>query len=71
MSEEITRIELPHPLQVEVYRRMSSAERLAAGFRSTEFVRGMLRARFTGLHPAWSAEQVEATVARRMLGKPE
>jgi hypothetical protein len=71
VSERIDRIELPHPLQVEAYRRMTSVERLAAGFGATEFVRERLRARFRGLHPEWPAAQVEAAVARRIHGQPE
>jgi hypothetical protein len=71
VSERIHRIELPHPLQVEAYRRMSPAERLEAGFQAMAFVREHLRARFRGLHPEWSPDQVETAVARRIDGQPE
>ncbi len=71
MSEPISRIELPHPLQIEAYRRMTPAERLAAGFAATAFVRERLFAHFAHQHPDWTAEQVRQAVARRMLGQPE
>lgn len=71
MSERIDRIELPHPLQVEAYRRMTSAERIAAGLRATEFVREHLRARFGWLHPELTPDEIEAAIARRIHGQPE
>lgn len=62
------RIELPHPMQVAAYRRMTPAQRLAAAFDCARFVQARLRAHFTSAHPEWSDAEIRRAVARRILG---
>lgn len=61
-------IELADKAQIEIYRRWTPAQRLAAGAEQTRFVRRMLRSQLKSLNPEWSDEEVEREVARRFLG---
>lgn len=56
------------PSMVPVYRKMTPGERLQAGLAATEMIRDRLRAHFADDHPEWSKREVEAAVARRLLG---
>lgn len=64
------RVELPDPKQIEIYRRWTPAERLAASSGAASFVRERLRAHLAWEHPDWSASQLRIAVARRILGEP-
>ena len=57
-----------HPLQVEAYRNMTSAERLAEAFEMTLFVRIQLHRQLRALHPGWSRSRLSAEIAARLLG---
>jgi len=61
------RLEMPDPQLIEVYRKMTPQQRLAAAFSATEMVRSRLEAHVAGSNPAWSMEQVKREVARRLL----
>ena len=54
------------PRLVEVYRRMSPAERLAAAFDMTRLVRSRLEAHL-GARDGWTPERVRSEIARRFL----
>ncbi|MFQ5690988.1 MAG: hypothetical protein ACE5HQ_12040 [Gemmatimonadota bacterium] len=68
MPDSHPTIELLHPEQVAAYRRMSSAERIAAGFAMTEFARQRLLAHFRDRHPDWTERQLQEAVAARFVG---
>lgn len=61
-------VELPDPLQVEFFKRMSPAERVAAAFGMARFARRFIRANIRGLYPEWTPDQVDTAVAERFLG---
>ncbi|MGH7539764.1 MAG: hypothetical protein ACRELC_02075 [Gemmatimonadota bacterium] len=65
---EASRLECPHPLQVAAYRRLTPAERLAAAFEMTRFVRAHLRSQLRARHPEWSDSRLSEEVAARFLG---
>jgi len=58
-------VELPDPLQVEIFRRMRPAERVAAALRMTRLVRTMILTRLRSEHPEWSEAQFTAELHRR------
>lgn len=61
------RLELPDSALVQVYRRMTVTERLAAAFSATALVRARIEAHLRGTRPEWSEAEVQAEVARRWL----
>ncbi len=64
------RIERLHPLQVEAYRRMTSAQRIEAALSITDMLRELVSGHVRSLNPDWDEEQVRAAVAARFLGSP-
>jgi len=61
------RIERLNEEMVRAYAAMGPAERLAAGFAATTFVRARLTAHLGGTRPDWSEHQVAEEVARRWI----
>jgi len=53
---------------VKVFRSMTPAQRLAAAFETTEFVRQVVRGSLQGLHPDWSDDRIDRVVAERFRG---
>ncbi len=62
------RIERSHPLQVEAYRRMTSAQRIEAALSIADMLRELVSGHVRSLHPDWDEEQVRTAVAARFLG---
>lgn len=62
------RVELLDPAVVAVYRGMTPAERLRAGFETSALTRQVVRGSLRGLHPDWPDERIEAAVAERFRG---
>jgi len=56
------------PALVQVYRKMSSAERVSAGLAATDMIRDRLQATIRATHADWTDEAVAEAVAARMLG---
>jgi hypothetical protein len=61
-------IELPDPVQMDIYASWTPAQRLKAGREQCRFVRRMLRSQLGSLHPEWSPEELDRAVAERILG---
>lgn len=53
-----------HPLQIEILRRMTPAQRFARGLRFLRMTREWLAAGVRQRHPEWLAEQVAAETRR-------
>jgi len=66
MSHKIRAPERVDPRLVAIYREMSPAERLAAGFDATRLVRARLEAHLS-VNDGWTPDQIRAEVARRFL----
>lgn len=49
-----------------MYRKMTPAERVGRGLEATEFVRNRVRAHLRGTRSGWSADDIEAELARRI-----
>ena len=62
-------IEVVDERVAEALRRMTPAQRAAKIQESQDLMRRMIRARLRADHPDWSDQQVEETVAWRMLGE--
>ncbi len=62
------RIEVIDDATAEMFRRMSGAERVAAGFAMFDFGSRVIEASVRGAHPDWDDAAVRAEVARRCLG---
>jgi hypothetical protein len=63
-------IEGVDPQVARALRRLSGMERLALGHEISEIVRDRLRAHLAALHPEWSPEEIQKSVAQRMLDDP-
>jgi hypothetical protein len=63
------RIEIPDPAVIESLRRLSSVECFALIGEANEVARELAAAGIRHVHPDWPDEQVQAEVARRMLGE--
>jgi hypothetical protein len=59
--------ERPSPEQMEIYRKMSGAERLQQAEKLYWMAREIKRAGVRYLHPEWTEEQVEQEVRRIFL----
>lgn len=57
-----------HQRQIEIYRAMTPAQRVAQIFELTEFARSVTRAGIAADHPGWTSEQVQRELVRRILG---
>ena len=57
-----------HALQIELYRRMTGAERLAIAFRLTEMTREAAIAGIRARHPDYDEDDVHAAFRRLWLG---
>ena len=51
-------------LQLQIYRRMSAAQKLLLGFEMSEFARELQRAGIRQRHPDWSDAQVDRELLR-------
>jgi hypothetical protein len=56
--------DMPSPLQIEIYRRMTPQQRLAVGEKLYWSARGMKSAWLRAQHPDWSEERVTQEVIR-------
>jgi hypothetical protein len=54
---------------IEVYRAMTSGQRVEAGLSATDLVRARIRAHLAQQNPHTNAPDLEAAVARRLLGE--
>lgn len=61
------RIELLDEAMIEVLRKKTPAERLAVAFQCNRMMRLRLAGHFETRHPDWTADQIQAAVAERML----
>ncbi len=68
MTHRRPRIERLHPLQLEGYWRMTSAERIEAAFSTNELLRELITGHVRGFHPDRDEEQVRTAVADRFVG---
>lgn len=66
MFEREPVIEILEPEMVEVYRRMTHADRLGQAFRLWQTARLIVRSAVEQQHPDWDEPQVLKEVARRM-----
>ncbi|MDX1963709.1 MAG: hypothetical protein SFX18_11185 [Pirellulales bacterium] len=55
-----------HPLQVQILKEKTPAERLALGFGMWRSARNLVRAAIRHEHPDWSEDQVHAEAAHRL-----
>lgn len=55
-------------VQLEIYRRLGGAERVAVAFRLTALVREVARAGIRRRHPCYDESQVEGALRRLLLG---
>lgn len=60
-------IEMIEPEMVAIMRHKSPAQSIAMMIDANETMRSLIAARLQSEHPHWSAEDVRAAVARRML----
>lgn len=67
----LERIQLADPEVVRIIRTKSFAERVAMTCEMHETARALLRGRLATDHPEWSGAQIEAAIARRLLGDAE
>ena len=58
-----------HELQIEAYRRMGGAGRMAVVFRLNELAREMTKSGIRSRHPEYDEEQVHLAYARLVLGE--
>ena len=63
------RVELLDPAIIKALRKMTPEQRIESGLKHSVFLRRQARAFLEGLHPDWTAEQVNAELARRFLGR--
>ncbi|MDD4892157.1 MAG: hypothetical protein PHU85_19715 [Phycisphaerae bacterium] len=61
-----TNSDMPDPVQMEIIRRMTPAQRIGAAIGLDRAARRMLRAHLIDQHPDWTADQVGREVTRRM-----
>ena len=62
------RIERLDPAMVEVLKKKTPAERVLMGFEANRAARVILAGHFRTRHPEWTDEEIQAAIARRMLG---
>lgn len=60
-------IEVIDPRVLAALRERTPAERIAIGFAAHRFVRERIGCQLRADHPTWSAEQIDAEIARRLL----
>ena len=60
------KIELLEPEIVAALQQMTPTERMAIAFECNRTMRLRLAGHFQTLHPEWSADEIDAEVARRM-----
>lgn len=60
-------LQIAEDKQIEIYRKMSPAEKWQEAFRLMQAARELKRAFFKNRHPEWSEEQVEDEVRRIFL----
>lgn len=60
------RIELPDPAQVEIFRGMRPADRVAAALRMSRLMRGIVTTQIRSRHPDWSESRIAAGLRERM-----
>ena len=61
-------IEVVDDAMAEVYRRATPAQRVEMAFAANRFVRQCIAGHMRELHPDWDNTQIQAEVARKMLG---
>ena len=66
MNINPSKIEMPDAAMVELLRRMTTAERLAAANRMWVSARKAIYHILSAEHPNWTAEQIQQETARRM-----
>lgn len=65
LTREI-RVEVPHPKQVELLRRMLPSDLVAAALRMTRLVRTIATTRIRSAHPDWSEAQVSTALCEQL-----
>jgi hypothetical protein len=65
---DLRRLQVVHPQVAEVLRAKSGRERLRLAHETWELTRDRLAAFLAARHPEWSRRQVEAEIAKRLLG---
>lgn len=58
----------PEQMQIEIFRRMTPAQRGECCIRWTELTYEFARAGVRSAHPDWTSEQIEREVGRRITG---
>ena len=59
-------IEVIDDRQAEIYRNMSSDQRLAIAFRMWDFAHDMIKANLMREHPDWSTDEIQKETAKRL-----
>ena len=67
MGPEVSRIEVIDHAMAEVYRRMTTDQRLAVAHGMWRYARQRLEAAVRWQHPGWDAAAVNREVSRRLL----
>ena len=65
-----SRIEVLDADMVRVLKSKTPEERMAMVFEANRTLRLMLESHFRERHPEWDQPQIDAAVARRLLGEP-
>lgn len=65
---DVRRIEVLDDAIIEVLKQKTPAERLAMVFAANRTMRLRLEGHLRTRHPDWNPEQIQAEIARRMLG---
>jgi hypothetical protein len=65
-ATHIPEFEIVDPIVAEILRRKTPAERLAISSSMRSSVTKTLQAYLKSQHPAWTSEQIQAEIARRM-----
>jgi hypothetical protein len=61
-------IEVVHPRVAEMLRAKTPAQRLALAWEANRFARELIATALANQHPDWTQSEIQAEVARRMLG---
>jgi hypothetical protein len=64
---DFSRLEMPDQRVLDILRTKSVAERFRLANEANKTARALIAGHLKTIHPDWTAEQISAEVARRML----
>lgn len=70
LADRLHRLEPPDRQQMEIWRKMSPAQRLDLVFQAYQFALEMVRVTERQAHPEMSQEELNWRITRRMQGDP-